>query len=396
MPGASVVSNLFARGWRNLLPWFAVHVLQLTGPEVTAYKPSGSGDKALDYVMCVLLLLVALAATLFWSVADSKRPNYITLDSWLRVGVRYFLILWLLSFGINKVIPIQFTFPSLSELLRPIGMRSPAGMLWTFMGASPGYVIFSGTAEVIAGVLLIFRRTTTLGSIVAAGVLTNVVALNYGYDLGVKLFSSHLLLMSIFLIAPHLQALAAIFVFEKAVQITESNPLESWSPIFRNGAMCVKVLLLGFFVVSTANRDWSNYEKYRSFSLLTPLYGIYEVERFTRSGREVPPLATDGSRWKKLILQTPTGVGVQLMTDTTAFYRAKYTSEKHTLELLDATAKSSIGQFSYFQPDEQHLVLTGILGNEPLQIHLSRVDLSGFRLMKSRFSWTHETPPSNQ
>jgi hypothetical protein len=39
------------------------------------------------------------------------------------------------------------------------------GILWTFMAASTGYTIFAGLAEAVAGLLLLFRRTSTLGAL---------------------------------------------------------------------------------------------------------------------------------------------------------------------------------------------------------------------------------------
>jgi hypothetical protein len=51
--------------------------------------------------------------------------------------------------------------------------------------------------EVLAGVLLVWRRTATLGALIAAGVMANVVMLNFCYDVPVKLMSSHLLVCAL-------------------------------------------------------------------------------------------------------------------------------------------------------------------------------------------------------
>src|SRR5262245_58564563 len=56
IPGSSFLSDAIARGWMTVLPWFAAHVFRLSGAGVTVYRPSGSGDKALDYVMVLVLL----------------------------------------------------------------------------------------------------------------------------------------------------------------------------------------------------------------------------------------------------------------------------------------------------------------------------------------------------
>ena len=122
--------------------------------------------------------------------------------------VRFTLATAMLLYGAEKVIPEQFGTPLPSDLLEPIGEGSPMHLLWTFMGTSIPYVIFTGAAEMLGGLLLAARRTTLLGALVCIGVLSNVVMLNLSYDVPVKLYSSHLLLMAVFLAAPDLRRLA--------------------------------------------------------------------------------------------------------------------------------------------------------------------------------------------
>jgi hypothetical protein len=167
-----------------ILPWFATHVFHLSGTAVRVYRQSGTGDKTLDFVLVGVFFLIAAVLSLVWSVMDAKRTNYVTLDAWLRLAVRYFLIYEMLDFGLAKVIPIQFTQPRLTDLLTPFGMRTSAGAFWTVMGMSPSYVIFSGLGELTAATLLMIPRTTAIGAIVTSAVMSNVVALNFGFNLG--------------------------------------------------------------------------------------------------------------------------------------------------------------------------------------------------------------------
>jgi hypothetical protein len=48
---------------------------------------------------------------------------------------------------------------------------------------------------------LLFRKTKTFGSLVCITVLMNIVAMNFCYDVPVKLFSSNLLLMAKLLVS---------------------------------------------------------------------------------------------------------------------------------------------------------------------------------------------------
>ena len=69
----------------------------------------------------------------------------------------------LFGYGFAKVFPQQFGPPGPFKLIEPYGEFSPMGVLWSFMGASIPYVIFSGACEVAGGALVLFRRTTLLG-----------------------------------------------------------------------------------------------------------------------------------------------------------------------------------------------------------------------------------------
>jgi hypothetical protein len=60
------------------------------------------------------------------------------------------------------------------------------------IGYSKPFEIFTGVCECLAGLLLIFRATSTLGAFVATTVFLNVMVMNLAYNIPVKLFSTHL------------------------------------------------------------------------------------------------------------------------------------------------------------------------------------------------------------
>jgi len=49
-------------------------------------------------------------------------------------------------------------------------------------------------------------------------VMANVVVLNFAYDVPVKLFSIHLLVMATFVVAPSIKRLSDFFLFNKIVE----------------------------------------------------------------------------------------------------------------------------------------------------------------------------------
>ena len=194
---------------RPIVFWIAAHLFRAKLPLV--YTGSGSGDKTFDWVMTFFLLVFCAVATAVWSALDRRRENYVTLYKWFRLFMRFALASQMIGYGIDKVVPLQMPYPYLTRLLEPFGNFSPMGVLWASVGASPGFEIYVGCAETLAGILLILPRTTMLGALIALCDMTHVFMLNMTYDVPVKLFSFNLLLMALFLLAPDLQRLVDFF-----------------------------------------------------------------------------------------------------------------------------------------------------------------------------------------
>ncbi len=363
---------------------------QVFGVDVDA-QPNGSGDRTWNYVQAFCFLILALAATAIWTFLDRRRANYVRLHEWLRVYVRFALALTLLLYGAIKVIPSQFPAPSLDRLVQPFGDASPMGILWTFMGASAAYTLFSGVCEMLGGFLLVARRTTLLGALVSAGVLVNVVALNIFYDVPVKLFSAHLLLMAVFLILPDLRRLTNLLVLNRPTEPAEIRPLFRRKWLHWSALALRTVLIFG----SAGLYLYQAYEGTKDFGSRAPkppLYGIWVVDEFEMDGVVRPPLVTDETRWRRLIFGQPGTASIQLMSDTRQRYRIALEPKKKLLHLTkreDAQAKSSL---SYAQPAPGQLTVQGTVDGHEIRARLQRVEDPDFLLLKRGFHWINEVP----
>ncbi|WP_052313366.1 DoxX family membrane protein [Terriglobus roseus] len=199
----------------------AHHVFHLAGVAAVAHQ-TGSGDTALAWIGMLALVLVSWLGCVVWTTVASVRgvrQEYRTLFAYLHLALRISLAATLLGYGFSKVFDAQFSPPGLNTLNERLGDFSPMGLLWTFMGYSIPYTVLSGVAEVIPGILLLFRRTATLGALISVAVFLNVVALNFCYDVPVKLFSSTLLVLSMFLLLPDMGRLWSVFIQHRAVPL---------------------------------------------------------------------------------------------------------------------------------------------------------------------------------
>jgi len=378
------LTKLVEAPWHALTPWVAVHIFHLHGA-ITQYHVSGSGDRTLDYVLVFCFAMIAAFATLIWSVIDRHRPDYRILYAWLRLLVRFTLAFTMLSYGFAKVYPLQFGPPYLSQLTRTYGESSPMGILWTFMSASVAYTKFCGLAEVLAGILLLFRRTTTIGAMLAAGAMVNVVALNFSYDVPVKLYSLHLFLMSLFLLIPDAGSLMRFFLLH-----TPSRLEGVRLPRFERRWLRVTAIALQVLVISSVlyNRIWGGYKSVRESSTTyrkhAPIYGVWNADSAAGD-------IADAGRWRQLTIQFSRGLSIRDASGERINFTTTYDEPTHSVKLSSRQLKKE-GNLTYAQPDADHLILRGSLDGQPIAAEFHRFDDSRFPLISRGFHWINEDP----
>ncbi|QSQ22635.1 hypothetical protein JY651_47310 [Pyxidicoccus parkwayensis] len=391
IPGLDFLNEGFNAVWHTVVPWVGKHVLGLA-EDITVFT-NGSGDTTYNYVhLPVLVAISALVATI-WSVVDRRRTQYTKAHDVLRVFLRYVLSMSMLGYGMAKVFKSQFPFPSPDRLVEPLGEFSPMGLLWTFMGYSKGYNIFTGGAEMLGGLLLLFRRTTTLGALVVIAVMVNVVALNFFYDVPVKIYSSHLVLMAVVLALPDVQRLLGVLLLNRA---THPRKLEMPYQLSRRearGFLAVKVLFL-------ATIGWSMYEarsgyleRFSDSAPRHPLYGLYEAESFTRDGQVLPPLLGDAQRWRYFTVGRFNRTTVRTMDGGVQRFSLEHDPVKKTVTLTENSGEAKKETvLTYSQPDAEHLVLQGTFKDAPIEVRLKKVDESTYLLVNRGFNWIQEAP----
>jgi hypothetical protein len=380
-----------ARLWptRQIVFWAAARVFHVTQPLV--YKDSGSGDKTFDWVLAFCLLVFAIAATCVWSLLDRRRENYVTLYKWFRLFIRFALATELFLYGLDKVIPLQMPFPPLTRLLEPFHDFSPMGVLWYSIGASRSYEIFAGCAEVLGGVLLIFPRTTMLGALVALADMTQVFMLNMTYDVPVKLFSFHLLLLSVFLLAPDLERLMDFFFRNRTV--APSTQGELFHTRRANRIALAAQIFLGLWVIgNNVYGGWDGWHTYGGGHPKSALYGIWDVAEMSIDGQLRSPLVTDYDRWHRAVFDAANQAAFQRMDDTFARYGATINGGEKSIALTKANDKDWKANFTFQRVAENELILDGSMDGHKMHMQLQLVDLKKFVLMSRGFHWIQEYP----
>lgn len=208
----------------RVVPWVAENAL---GIERELVPPNGSGDTTYNYVWVLMVFVAAMGAAIVWTIADRRRTDYRICKDLMRSYVRYFVAITMLGYGMAKATYLNNQFPVIQgmQLDQTWGDSSPMGVVWRFMGASRPYTVFAGVGEIVGGFLLMFRRTTLLGAMVTFGVMTNVMMLNYCYDVPVKLLSTHLVVMALYLMLPDLYGrLGSVLLWNQRVEPSDFRP----------------------------------------------------------------------------------------------------------------------------------------------------------------------------
>ncbi|HZF10397.1 MAG TPA: hypothetical protein VFE33_16530 [Thermoanaerobaculia bacterium] len=387
IPYVDVVADKYDALWETLVPWVGRRFCHLS---ITIF-PNGSGDTTFNYVQIACYLAIAVASTVLWTALDRKRKNYARLLAWLRVFVRFSLASAMISYGGVKVIKSQFPNPTLGRLIQPIGDASPMGILWTFLGASQSYNYFSGAAEMVSGLLLSLRRTTLLGALLSLTVMSNVVVLNFSYDVPVKLYSFHLLAMAVFLVLPDLRRLADFFLFNRRVRPAPDRPLfrRTWA---HRGTLALRTGLVVVFVFLMLNRAATTRRTAGDLAPRSPLYGIWNVDFMELDGTTRPPLVTEATRWRRMVVESSRQLSLHLMDDSRHRYNLEIDPKQGTLVVTPREDPRTKSTLAYKTLGPGLLSVEGTLGGQKIRARLHRVDESPFPLLRRGFHWINEYP----
>ena len=380
---------------QQMVEWTATEVFKVDHPLVIF---SGSGDKTFDWVLTFCLLVIAAAITIAWSLIAYRFQNHATCHKWFRLFLRFALGSTLVTYGVMKAIPLQMPEPSLTRLLEPYGQFTPMGVLWSSIGASPAYEIFTGCAELTAAILLFIPRTTLLGAAVALGVTSQVFILNMTYDVPVKLFSFHLVLMSLFLLAPDAPRLLRLFLLDRP-----AGP-SSVPALFRTqwaNATCVilQLLFAAYIIGMGFDGALQGWKTYGGGAPKSELYGVWNVTSMTTDSVDRPPLLTDNERWRRVVIDRPVFgkpsfymIAFQRMDDSFAWYQSQIDVNAKTLTLTHDDNSGWTGVFTYEQPSPQQLILDGQWDGKPVHIQLDLFPRVQFPLVSRGFHWVQEYP----
>jgi len=354
-----------------------------------------------------ILALVAAVGTAAWSAADRSRTEYNGLYYALRVIIRYRLAVGLLAYGFIKLFPMQMPYPSLSHLNTAYGALDSWKLFSISTGIVPGYQAFLGSVEIVAALLLLNRKTATIGTFIILPFTGNVLMSNLAYEGGEYVYALLLISFALFLLVFDINRILRLTSFEKITRPNLYKPAFT-SPGWKYSRLALKSAFVFVFVFLYGYQSYAEHKEggyqYSHSAGLKNTAGLYTVEEF-KVNNTVVPYTTDNEvfRWKDVVFEKWATLSVRsnkqpLLVKTNTeeiieddaernyefvgsagreYYSYSADTLAHTLTLTGKNVKGEDASllFHYSRPDVQTIVLEGLNAeHDSLHIVLNRID----------------------
>lgn len=262
-----------------------------------------------------LVLLIAVVGAIAWGYLDRARREYDVPYYWLRVFLRYRLAIALIAYGMLQVFPLLFPKPTLSDLYTNYGDYLQWKLYYLTNGiAHAHYEQALGALMVAGGALLLWRATETIGAIISASLLFNIVLANFAYQLGSHVYATLLLLAASFLLINDAGRLLDLLVWQRPAKADHSQPNFS-SPKAQRLHLAAKSAVFLFLIF------YGGFVSYAFFHTNWPMpdtagtlqnsTGYYDVREFEWNGRVIPYSLTDPTRWQNVVFEKWNSVSVR-------------------------------------------------------------------------------------
>ena len=259
-----------------------------------------------------VVLLIAAVGTVIWSRRADKQTNYPALYYWLRVVLRYRLALGVIAYGFIKLFPLQAPLPSISNLNTAYGDFTAWKLFSLSLGIVPSYESFLGGVELLGGLLLLHRRTATIGTLILLPFLGNVFFSNLAYEGGEYVYSGLLITFALVLFAFDAVRLFRLLSLElpalpNRFQPAFANQWQRYGRLaFKSAFVLFAVIVYGFSTAQTYRNGPLRFPKTPG---LPGVVGVYNVSEFRIGGQTIPYSKTDRDdgppiRWQDVVFET--------------------------------------------------------------------------------------------
>ncbi len=370
------------RVFQTAASWTGDHIFHLQRPYIAELISDSTGFYLNVFNILVFAALVATG----WGLLSKKVRSHDQLLYWFTAFVRYYLALQLFIYGCSKLFKVQFYLPEPNILYTRLGQVPRDLLYWSTMGVSRPYNIFLGMTEVIAGALLLFRKSSLAGAFFSFFILINVVVINFAYDISVKLLSCFLLALSVYLLALQAKRIARFFSGQSTPPNVYWKP--GWIQPRRKSLYRLSKAIVISLILSESLWAYIRAGNFDDDAMARPYFhGAYSVETFILNGDTLPPLLTDTLRWKRVFFHRHGYFITETMNEDMQDYEMSFDTTRKEISINLYKTKEPI-TFSYHLPQPGFLILEGRIRENQVKAILQKLDLRQLPLLKKEFNWT--------
>jgi len=383
-----IISIFTAPLWAPIINWMGTSIFNID--YTFSSNGSGSGDTTYSYLLLFLFFCLSVIGGFIWSFIDRKRPSYNQLQYGFLVGLRCVIIFFMFTYGIIKMFHLQMPALSNADLIKTLGEKSPMGLAWTFMGFSKTYSIFAGVSEVIAGALLIPRRTQTYGAMATIAVMLNVFMMNLCFDIPVKIFSFHLMLMGVLLLMVDFKRVFGVLVMNRNI-----GDYIIYPQLKKGDKSVIIICKWALLFLTVSLFVFTSYPRYKKHYLnpKTALFGIWEVTGFKKGSAKALTRNTLNKSWKYIAIDQSKLASIKTIDDKQSYYKFEVDTLQGTIAFGTYNAKV-IDTLQYRKKDSI-LTISGIIKKDSIYIELQRKNPNDYLLKSRGFHWVNEYPLNN-
>lgn len=145
------------------------------------------------YVSAAICIIAAVHAVYWHFKSKNEGFNSGIRHAFLRGVIRYFLAYEASLYGFAKILKTQFAHVYMRDNT-PVGRLSGFDLTWNYFGHSYTFAVILGLLQIGGGVMLLFRRTTLLGTCILLPVMLNIVLINVFYDIDTGAFINSIII----------------------------------------------------------------------------------------------------------------------------------------------------------------------------------------------------------
>ncbi len=211
------------------------------------------------------------------------------------------------------------------------------------------------------------------------------------YDVPVKQFAFHMMLMAAFLLIPERSRLVQ-FCFGDC-EVARPATRRFFAGQRANWIAVAAQLTFGFLLFGTRLYDVTgNWSKYGGGAPKSPLYGIWNVDEMSIDGIVRSPLLTDYDRWRRVVFEFPESMVFERMDDSFGGFTVIFDAKRGSLALKKRADQKWKGQLSVHRQGTNRITLDGQLGQHATRMQLSLMDRNKFLLVSRGFHWIQDYP----